>query len=236
MEHLAEYLRDGYRLAQPATCPDVLYQLMAFCWAINPQHRPRAALLVEYLLGLNQNQPIHGSMASTLPHDSLILNHIPASSFLHNSASVGTDLKRLNQASHSSLMNTSTSVGGDIKGLTHQFQSHSLNPSCSLASKSCLKGLSQLAPLYSKPASLMSSEDATGNGVLTPTVYSTPSTVADDSRGQLPWRFGGSNHRILPNGAISVPPPLPPANGSLLPLRGSRPQHPLPNPVNSIIL
>ncbi|KAF2367134.1 Serine-threonine/tyrosine-protein kinase catalytic domain [Trinorchestia longiramus] len=241
MTLLPDYLRDGYRLAQPATCPDVLYQLMAFCWAINPQHRPRAALLVEYLLGLTQ-QPFSSLNQTLVPtvHDFQLANHIPASSFLHNSASVGADLKRLNQGYHSTLMNTSASVTGDVKGFPQQFHSHSLNPSSSCAiSKSDLKGLSQLAPHYSQPASLMANggstteeedAEADGNDVSGGDVYSTPSTSEADMQ---PWRF---NSQRPPNGAVSVPPPLPPANGSLPSVRAPRPQQPLPNLSNTIVL
>ncbi|XP_013114792.1 tyrosine-protein kinase Dnt [Stomoxys calcitrans] len=37
MEH---YLRDGYRLAQPFNCPDELFTIMAYCWALLPAERP----------------------------------------------------------------------------------------------------------------------------------------------------------------------------------------------------
>ncbi|KAI9578753.1 hypothetical protein GQX74_009327 [Glossina fuscipes] len=37
MEH---YLRDGYRLAQPFNCPDELFTIMAYCWALLPNERP----------------------------------------------------------------------------------------------------------------------------------------------------------------------------------------------------
>lgn len=46
---MAEYLRDGYRLAQPLNCPDDLYKVMAFCWAIHPHDRPQAKLILDYL-------------------------------------------------------------------------------------------------------------------------------------------------------------------------------------------
>ncbi|KAK4298455.1 hypothetical protein Pmani_029203 [Petrolisthes manimaculis] len=46
---MAEYLRDGYRLAQPLNCPDDLYKVMAFCWAIHPHDRPHAKLILDYL-------------------------------------------------------------------------------------------------------------------------------------------------------------------------------------------
>ncbi|XP_011191538.1 tyrosine-protein kinase Drl [Zeugodacus cucurbitae] len=37
MEH---YLKDGYRLAQPYNCPDELFTIMAYCWAVLPTERP----------------------------------------------------------------------------------------------------------------------------------------------------------------------------------------------------
>ncbi|XP_068232377.1 tyrosine-protein kinase Dnt-like [Palaemon carinicauda] len=46
---MKEYLRDGYRLAQPLNCPDDLYKVMAFCWAIHPKDRPHVKLILEYL-------------------------------------------------------------------------------------------------------------------------------------------------------------------------------------------
>lgn len=42
MEH---YLRDGYRLAQPYNCPDELFTIMAYCWALLPVERPTFAQL-----------------------------------------------------------------------------------------------------------------------------------------------------------------------------------------------
>ncbi|XP_066982392.1 tyrosine-protein kinase Dnt-like [Macrobrachium rosenbergii] len=46
---MSEYLRDGYRLAQPLNCPDDLYKVMAFCWAIHPKDRPHVKLILDYL-------------------------------------------------------------------------------------------------------------------------------------------------------------------------------------------
>ncbi|CAL4094800.1 unnamed protein product, partial [Meganyctiphanes norvegica] len=46
---MAEYLRDGYRLVQPLNCPDDIYKVMAFCWAINSHDRPPAKLILDYL-------------------------------------------------------------------------------------------------------------------------------------------------------------------------------------------
>lgn len=34
------YLRDGYRLAQPVNCPDELFAVMAYCWAMSSEERP----------------------------------------------------------------------------------------------------------------------------------------------------------------------------------------------------
>nr|AAX33387.1 RE71902p [Drosophila melanogaster] len=42
MEH---YLKDGYRLAQPFNCPDELFTIMAYCWALLPAERPTFAQL-----------------------------------------------------------------------------------------------------------------------------------------------------------------------------------------------
>ncbi|KAG7170750.1 Tyrosine-protein kinase RYK-like [Homarus americanus] len=51
---MGEYLRDGYRLAQPLNCPDDLYKVMAFCWAIHPHDRPHAKLILDYLAAFHQ--------------------------------------------------------------------------------------------------------------------------------------------------------------------------------------
>ncbi|KAH0952464.1 hypothetical protein HN011_012440 [Eciton burchellii] len=37
---MATYLRDGYRLAQPINCPDELFSVMAYCWAMSAGERP----------------------------------------------------------------------------------------------------------------------------------------------------------------------------------------------------
>ncbi|KAF2354465.1 Serine-threonine/tyrosine-protein kinase catalytic domain [Trinorchestia longiramus] len=37
---MVAYLRDGYRLAQPRSCPDDLFGVMAVCWAPQPDDRP----------------------------------------------------------------------------------------------------------------------------------------------------------------------------------------------------
>ncbi|XP_066982398.1 tyrosine-protein kinase RYK-like isoform X2 [Macrobrachium rosenbergii] len=51
---MEEYLRDGYRLAQPLNCPDDLYKVMAFCWAIHPKDRPHVKLLLDYLAAFHK--------------------------------------------------------------------------------------------------------------------------------------------------------------------------------------
>lgn len=37
---MENYLRDGYRLAQPLNCPDELFTIMAYCWAVAILERP----------------------------------------------------------------------------------------------------------------------------------------------------------------------------------------------------
>ncbi|XP_064106754.1 tyrosine-protein kinase RYK-like [Macrobrachium nipponense] len=51
---MGEYLRDGYRLAQPLNCPDDLYKVMAFCWAIHPKDRPHAKLILDYIAAFHK--------------------------------------------------------------------------------------------------------------------------------------------------------------------------------------
>ncbi|KAL5005369.1 hypothetical protein ScPMuIL_018825 [Solemya velum] len=36
---MAAYLQEGYRIAQPMNCPDELFSVMAYCWALNPDER-----------------------------------------------------------------------------------------------------------------------------------------------------------------------------------------------------
>ncbi|XP_012286576.1 tyrosine-protein kinase Dnt [Orussus abietinus] len=43
---MASYLRDGYRLAQPINCPDELFAVMAYCWAMSPDERPTFGQLI----------------------------------------------------------------------------------------------------------------------------------------------------------------------------------------------
>ncbi|XKL62432.1 hypothetical protein PGB90_002265 [Kerria lacca] len=37
---IEHYLKDGYRLSQPINCPDELFAVMAYCWAMSPDERP----------------------------------------------------------------------------------------------------------------------------------------------------------------------------------------------------
>ncbi|XP_026758897.2 tyrosine-protein kinase Drl [Galleria mellonella] len=46
---VAAYLRDGYRLQQPANCPDELFAVMAYCWAMSPDDRPTLPQLQIFL-------------------------------------------------------------------------------------------------------------------------------------------------------------------------------------------
>lgn len=42
---MVNYLRSGYRMSQPHNCPDELFSLMACCWALMPQDRPKFSQL-----------------------------------------------------------------------------------------------------------------------------------------------------------------------------------------------
>ncbi|KAA0186746.1 hypothetical protein HAZT_HAZT009763 [Hyalella azteca] len=108
---ITDYLSSGYRLAQPPTCPDVLYQLMVFCWALNPSHRPRAALLVDYLTGLTQD-----TLPVALPHDVSCRPDAALATALHESPRVQ---RWQNQADFrggcASLSSSSSSMEADMK-------------------------------------------------------------------------------------------------------------------------
>ncbi|KAG4073068.1 hypothetical protein HA402_009487 [Bradysia odoriphaga] len=39
-DEMEDFLRKGYRLAQPVNCPDQLFAIMAYCWALSPMERP----------------------------------------------------------------------------------------------------------------------------------------------------------------------------------------------------
>ncbi|ESO98934.1 hypothetical protein LOTGIDRAFT_213735 [Lottia gigantea] len=43
---MASYLREGYRIAQPINCPDELFSVMACCWAMSPDERPKFSQLL----------------------------------------------------------------------------------------------------------------------------------------------------------------------------------------------
>jgi RYK receptor-like tyrosine kinase len=38
---MALYLQDGYRITQPLNCPSDLFAIMACCWCLNPDERPK---------------------------------------------------------------------------------------------------------------------------------------------------------------------------------------------------
>jgi RYK receptor-like tyrosine kinase len=40
-ENMLTYLTSGHRLSQPKNCPDDLFSLMGWCWALTPTDRPR---------------------------------------------------------------------------------------------------------------------------------------------------------------------------------------------------
>ncbi|XP_048247730.1 tyrosine-protein kinase RYK-like isoform X1 [Haliotis rufescens] len=43
---MAAYLQEGYRIAQPHNCPDELFAVMACCWAMSPDERPKFTQLL----------------------------------------------------------------------------------------------------------------------------------------------------------------------------------------------
>ncbi|XP_070213290.1 tyrosine-protein kinase RYK-like [Littorina saxatilis] len=43
---MAAYLQEGYRIAQPHNCPDELFAVMACCWAMSADERPKFAQLL----------------------------------------------------------------------------------------------------------------------------------------------------------------------------------------------
>ncbi|XP_070509292.1 tyrosine-protein kinase Dnt-like [Chironomus tepperi] len=55
---MENYLRDGYRLAQPLHCPDELFTIMAYCWAVSTFERPTSQQLQLCLLDF-YNQLTH---------------------------------------------------------------------------------------------------------------------------------------------------------------------------------
>lgn len=52
---MANFLRQGMRLAQPINCPDEMFQAMAFCWASSPHERPTVDELILYLSNFLQH-------------------------------------------------------------------------------------------------------------------------------------------------------------------------------------
>ncbi|XP_074657404.1 tyrosine-protein kinase RYK-like [Tubulanus polymorphus] len=46
---IASYLREGYRQPQPSNCPDELFTVMAWCWALSPDDRPKLSQLLACL-------------------------------------------------------------------------------------------------------------------------------------------------------------------------------------------
>ncbi|KAH9508718.1 hypothetical protein Btru_049714 [Bulinus truncatus] len=46
---MTAYLQEGYRIAKPHNCPDELFSLMACCWALSPDERPKFPQLLTYL-------------------------------------------------------------------------------------------------------------------------------------------------------------------------------------------
>lgn len=243
--HLTEYLKDGYRLSQPPTCPDVLYQLMAFCWALNPNHRPRAALLVDYLTGLNQegiNSAINTSTTNSSGSNSVNSNHIPISSFIHRTTGVaegGENKQHSDLTGNFSTVSSSDSSASATNGFT-------LGPSRSmdLAGSPVRDVLGPYCQTLDGPANI----PPPGLSHFPSTVYSTPTSLAGD----LPWKLpekpkesSGALAKLTSEGsaqqrssaafnkpANEVPPPLPPANPSAsCPLlnKTQRPQLPLPS-------
>jgi len=46
-EDLFTYINQGYRMAKPDVCPDVMYQIMKLCWHPSMNERPEFDCLVE---------------------------------------------------------------------------------------------------------------------------------------------------------------------------------------------
>ncbi|KAF2347467.1 Serine-threonine/tyrosine-protein kinase catalytic domain [Trinorchestia longiramus] len=207
--HLTEYLRDGYRLAQPPTCPDVLYQLMAFCWALNPSHRPRAALLVDYLTGLTQEGVLSG-FGTTAGRDAQSSNPSAVSPFVTETAGLKNELQ-LNGGDSS----TGSSSNSSATSTENEMVSKDQNIRNAHAS-------ADHDGTYSSPSTVP--DPPPGLSHFPSTVYSTPTSLAGD----LPWKL--PEKRNTRGEAFSqprkdnepqkrpeistkdIPPPLPPAN------------------------
>ena len=46
---MLQYLQSGFRLPQPAQCPDDLFTVMACCWALSPEERPQFPQILGHL-------------------------------------------------------------------------------------------------------------------------------------------------------------------------------------------
>lgn len=226
---LSNYLRDGYRLAQPATCPDVLYQLMAFCWAINAQHRPRAALLVDYLAGLDQGVTNCPPTSSDADDQNVSILDASLQESSSDGSTSGSDCPRRSKATLvNSLQNISSYLPSESvntkSNLTTRPSSHFNSPISNTPGLPTVEeytGIDQ-ASLYSTPINA-TDDDTTSSSTsqFSSAVYSTPTCVV----GTVPWKLPTQKNVV----EKTVPPPLPPANApSAAGLKPQRPQHPLP--------
>ncbi|KAF6037304.1 hypothetical protein EB796_004384 [Bugula neritina] len=51
---ISGYLQSGYRLLQPINCPDELFAVMAYCWAMQPRDRPSLTQMLVCLQEFHQ--------------------------------------------------------------------------------------------------------------------------------------------------------------------------------------
>lgn len=51
---MESYLVEGYRLHQPANCPDQLYSALASCWGARPQERATVHSVYSHLQNLQK--------------------------------------------------------------------------------------------------------------------------------------------------------------------------------------
>ncbi|XP_041483184.1 tyrosine-protein kinase RYK-like isoform X2 [Lytechinus variegatus] len=56
---MATFLKSGYRMPQPPSCPDELFNLMACCWALMPQDRPKFSQLCAALTDFHRTLGIY---------------------------------------------------------------------------------------------------------------------------------------------------------------------------------
>ncbi|XP_030838359.1 tyrosine-protein kinase RYK isoform X1 [Strongylocentrotus purpuratus] len=56
---MATFLKSGYRMPQPPSCPDELFNLMACCWALLPQDRPKFSQLCAALTDFHRTLGIY---------------------------------------------------------------------------------------------------------------------------------------------------------------------------------